>query len=82
MTAIPSDTQRRKTILGIPTDGQFEEVFNCKDGIEEEDIIKRQAIKPWKKYVEIVGQLENDNKFTSINLRITEAYPKSHRNNL
>jgi hypothetical protein len=80
VTAIRSDTRRRKTILGIPTDGQFEEVFNCKDGIEE--VIKRQALKPWKKYVEIFGQPENDNKFTSIDLRITEAYPKSHRNNL
>jgi hypothetical protein len=57
----------QNTQLFIPTDSQFEEVFDLQSGVEE--IVKRRSLKPWTKYI----STEFENNFVNIN--VNEAYP-------
>jgi hypothetical protein len=57
----------QNTQLFIPTDSQFEEVFDLQSGVEE--IVKRRSLKPWTKYI----STEFENNFVNIN--VNEPYP-------
>jgi hypothetical protein len=64
---------QRHVVLGIPSGGQFEDVLDWDEGIDE--VYRRQAIKPWNKYVKLLGEKNSAFIVREINLNLNESYP-------
>ncbi len=64
---------KRHVVLGIPSGGQFEDVLEWNEGIDE--VYRRQAMKPWNKYVKLSGEKNSAFIVREINLNLNESYP-------
>jgi hypothetical protein len=64
---------QRHVVLGIPSGGQFEDVLDWNEGIDE--VYRRQTMEPWKKYVKLLGKENSAFIDSEINLNLNQSYP-------
>ena len=64
--------------LCVPSGGRFETVMDWEDGIKE--VRRRQAKKPWLKYIEAFDNLSHADSLSELDLENTEAYPLQDEN--